>query len=140
MKGHLHVAQWLLTVKPDIHISMWNEYAFRYACQYGHLAVAQWLLTVKPDINISAENEDAFRWACYKGHLDVSQWLLKTFTTHVFNCEEYHKVMKLVMEERRDLTRVFEEDLVKSVFHPTRVAYYLENHDYLIGIDEYNCI
>ena len=73
--GHLHVAQWLLQIKPDINISADNEYAFRWACYYGHLHVAQWLLQQKPTINISINNEYAFRWACFKGHLDVCQWL-----------------------------------------------------------------
>ena len=50
--GHLEVAQWLLTVKPNIDISANNEYAFCCVCEYGHLEVAQWLLSIKPDIYI----------------------------------------------------------------------------------------
>ena len=61
LKGHLHVAQWLLSVKPDINISADNEYAFRSACRKGNLQLAQWLLSVKPDINISDRDEEAFR-------------------------------------------------------------------------------
>ncbi len=74
--GHLQLAQWLISVKPNINISAENEDVFRYACSQGYLQVAQWLLSVKPDINISAKNEDAFRWACHNGYLQVAQWLL----------------------------------------------------------------
>ena len=74
--GCLHVAQWLLSVNPDINISARNEEAFRWACLNGHLHVAQWLLSVKNDINISADNEYAFRCSCSKGYLKIAQWLL----------------------------------------------------------------
>ena len=43
--GHLEVAKWLLSVKPDIDIS---NHAFCYACLNGHLEVAKWLQTLKP--------------------------------------------------------------------------------------------
>lgn len=80
LKGHLEVAQWLISVKPDIvissHISSHDERVFRMSCHNGHLELAQWLLSVKPDINISANNEYAFCRACYNGHLKVAQWLL----------------------------------------------------------------
>jgi len=75
-KGYLSLAQWLLSVKPNIIISARNEEAFRYACGNGHLSVAQWLLSVEPTINISAYNEQAFMYACGRGHLLVAQWLL----------------------------------------------------------------
>ena len=61
--------------KQHIHISLLNEYAFRWACHNGHLNIAQWLYEIKPTIDISAFNENAFRWACKNGHLDVTQWL-----------------------------------------------------------------
>ena len=71
--GHLHVAQWLLQIKPTINVSTDNEYAFRWACGNGHLHVAQWLLQINPTI----DNEFAFQWACVYGHLHVAQWLLQ---------------------------------------------------------------
>ena len=46
--GHLLVAQWLLTVNPDLHLSVWGESAFCQACHNGHLDIAQWLLDVHP--------------------------------------------------------------------------------------------
>jgi len=48
MKGHLHVAKWLLQVKPNINISAQKEDAFRWACLCKHLPVAQWLQSLMP--------------------------------------------------------------------------------------------
>ena len=58
--GHLEVAKWLLSVKPDINSLEYNLY-YRYynnyspldgACENGHLEVVMWLHSVEPDINI----------------------------------------------------------------------------------------
>jgi ankyrin repeat protein len=76
LNGHLHVAKWLLSIKPTINISALNEEVFRWSCSNGQLHVAQWLLSVKPDIVISYFNECAFRWACNNNQLHVAQWLL----------------------------------------------------------------
>jgi hypothetical protein len=73
----LDIAQWLLSVKPDIDISVENEYAFTKTCENGHLDIAQWLLSVNPHTDISVENEYAFRWACENGHFSVAKWLLQ---------------------------------------------------------------
>ena len=75
-RGQLEVAQWLLSVKPDIDISSQHNYAFRFACCFGHLEVAQWLFSVKKTIG---NKEAAFRLACAKGHLNVAQWLLSVW-------------------------------------------------------------
>lgn len=74
--GHLDVAQMILSTKPDINISVNDEYVFRWACTNGHSTVIEWLLSMKSDINISANNEYAFRYACWSGHLKIAQWLL----------------------------------------------------------------
>ena len=65
--NHLHIAQWLLRIKPTINILGDNEAAFRHACECGHLHIAQWLLQIKPTINISADDDYAFRYACENG-------------------------------------------------------------------------
>ena len=72
--GHLEFAQWLLSVEPNINISIY-ECAFYCTCGNGHLEVAQWLLSLKPNINISSNSNYAFRYACEYGHLKVEQWL-----------------------------------------------------------------
>ena len=38
-QGHLHVAKWLLSIKPDINVSAENELAFRWACKIGRAHV-----------------------------------------------------------------------------------------------------
>ena len=74
--GHIEIAQWLLSVKPTIDISIEGESTFQFTCMNGHIEIAQWLLSVKPTIDISAKDETAFQLACKKGHLKVAQWLL----------------------------------------------------------------
>lgn len=74
-RGHLDVAQWLYSVKPELDISSAKNYAFRSAFIHGHLEVAQWLYSVKPDMDMVAFR-DAFRHACDRGYLSMAQWLL----------------------------------------------------------------
>ena len=49
--GYLDIAEWLLKIKPDINISVRNDYAFRHACSNGFINVAKWLLEIKPSID-----------------------------------------------------------------------------------------
>jgi hypothetical protein len=74
-KGHLHVAQWLFSVKPDIDISACCEYAFRNASYNGHLHVAQWLLKIKPNIDIAFYNH-VFSYNLLYGDSHFALWLL----------------------------------------------------------------
>jgi hypothetical protein len=46
--GHLHVAKWLLEIKPDIVISAENNNAFFSACRYKNDDVALWLSNLEP--------------------------------------------------------------------------------------------
>jgi uncharacterized protein len=93
--GHLEVAKWLLSVKPDIEISdsHWyysDEYCpLDGACENGHLEVAKWLLSVKPDIDITDNfnNENAFWYACAGGHLEIAKWLL-SINTDIKNSDD----------------------------------------------------
>jgi hypothetical protein len=73
--GQLEVAQWLLTIAPNIQISDEYEDAFRWSCMNGHLHVAQWLLSVEPKINISACKDSAFMLSCENNRTIVAQWL-----------------------------------------------------------------
>lgn len=75
--GHIHVAQWLYTLKPEIvnSESDWDEYAFRWACHNGYLDVAQWLFSVKTNINMKPYFHDIFLFVCMNGHLELAKWL-----------------------------------------------------------------
>ena len=42
--GHLEIAQWLLTLYPDMNISIESDLVFRYTCLRGQLHIAKWLL------------------------------------------------------------------------------------------------
>lgn len=74
-EGHLDLAQWLLSVKPDIRISTKEEWLFKIVCMKCYFHVAQWLLSVEPNINISEGNNYLFYDACTRNQLDVVQWL-----------------------------------------------------------------
>ena len=74
--NQIDTAKWLFTLKPDINISVDDEF-FRLTCAKDHLELAKWLLTIKPDIDISAENEYVFMMACSNGHIDIAKWLLE---------------------------------------------------------------
>ncbi len=43
------VAQWLLTIKPDIDIRTHNDCAFINACVHGNKDIADWLISLRPD-------------------------------------------------------------------------------------------
>jgi len=66
----------LISIKPDINISVNDEYVFITACQNGRLKFAQWLLQLNPDIDISANSEDAFVDACRNNCLSVAKWFV----------------------------------------------------------------
>ncbi len=70
-KGHLQIAQWLFTSKPNIDISFVHERAFIRACASGYLQIAQWLYNLRLEmdnpIDISIDDEIAFRASCARG-------------------------------------------------------------------------
>lgn len=70
--GKLNVAQWILSITPEINISKFAEGAFPGAVAEGRLDVAKWLLSVKPDIDITA---GAFRIALIHDHVEMAQWI-----------------------------------------------------------------
>ena len=74
--GHLEVAQWLFSIKPDIDISANNEYIFKEVISRGYLEMAKWLFSVKPDINITNNINNAFKNACVYNRWEIVQWLL----------------------------------------------------------------
>jgi len=79
VKGQLHIAKWLLQIKPNINISVHNEEAFRCACESGHLHVAQWLLQIKPTINVFINDHSAFKHACIRNKWLVVKWLCELY-------------------------------------------------------------
>ena len=75
IKGHLHVAKWLLSKYPHITNS---ETTFRDSCANGHLEVAQWIYSLPHgDFDLSDHRYlyHALFWACMNGHLEVAKWL-----------------------------------------------------------------
>ena len=91
MHGHLHVAQWIHKIIPNIS----NKCAFHVACVYGHLHVAQWIHGLASSIELERTFHsdyihrltnavqrkyettiyaDTLRDVCTNGHLHVAQW------------------------------------------------------------------
>ena len=70
--GHLHIAQWLFHMNPNIIIigTVITD-AYCAACERGHLHVAQWLYHIYP----ACINHSVISRVCYWGHLEVAQWL-----------------------------------------------------------------
>ena len=96
--GHLELAKWLVSVKPNIKFSFSKEIfppydrdALRFACKNGHLEVAKWLISIENEVVVcndeierrmntvenssSFEKNNAFIISCKNGHLEVAQWL-----------------------------------------------------------------
>ena len=88
-EGHLKIAIQLLEIKPDIDISIENDYAFRMACQEGHIKVAKWLFKINSYINISIENDYAFRMSCIRGNIKIIKWIYK-LNPFIYMDEEYY--------------------------------------------------
>lgn len=76
MNGHLHVAQWLMSIHPTIRVSADADFAFRMACANGAFALVQWLLATFRGICVASEQHHAFRSACYNGHVEVVRLLV----------------------------------------------------------------
>jgi len=71
--GHLEVAQWLLTVKPDINISVDNDIAFRTACHTGCSEVAEWLQSLNPYLYV-IKRKHGFRLGYYIRTKEQAKW------------------------------------------------------------------
>ena len=75
VKGHVHVAQWLMTLDWDWRKRLQSDFA--HACACGQLAVAFMLLALG-DVDIHANNDAAFRGACANPSAHhVARWLIR---------------------------------------------------------------
>lgn len=72
--GHLEIAQWILSLNPDIDVYVNYQRLFNNVCVAGHLTIAEWLLFVKPTVLVTFHT--AFYNACVFGHLKVAKWVL----------------------------------------------------------------
>ena len=74
-KGYIEIAKWLINIKPNINVSIKDEYAFRMACKNGHYNIIRWLIYIKPTIDVSILDNDAFVNACYNNHIEIMRYL-----------------------------------------------------------------
>lgn len=75
--NNIELPKWLLTIKPDINISIGDEWAFRNACTFGKLDIAKWLLQIKPNIDIVIRNNYSFCFSCIENQIEIVKWLLE---------------------------------------------------------------
>ena len=96
-------------------------------------------LTVNPNaINIISNNLDKINWDLLtlnpnaihllKKNQDKIDWYWFSENPCIFDLD-YKKI-----EER---INVFKEDLMKKIYHPDKLWYYIEKYNYDIGSDEY---
>jgi len=103
-KGHLKVAQWLLSISNNkININSLNDLAFRLACINGKIEVAQWLLSIPNNkININVNNDQVFRYANANLDFKILQWLIKIKYNKDIEIEElknksYKKIQRMII-------------------------------------------
>lgn len=84
--NHLHVAQWLLQIKPKLNISEANHFAFKSACQSKHLQLIKWICTLDP-FKYSFELYDDKSINGYISNCKkyTIQWLLYGFNNKGYN-------------------------------------------------------
>ena len=81
--GHLEVAKWLLQVKPDINISIDNEYAFRWTCANRQLNVAEWLQSLNPYLYVIEYDENG-NYTGYKiREKEEANWERRKYALHM---------------------------------------------------------
>ena len=81
--GHLHVAKWLLQIKPNINISAKNEHAFRWACKNGRIHVARWLSTLNSSYQVQIRNNNIISY-----HIKKQLPIDKTTIISINNIED----------------------------------------------------
>tara|TARA_B110000285_G_scaffold228013_1_gene290290 strand:+ start:2039 stop:2863 length:825 start_codon:yes stop_codon:yes gene_type:complete len=75
--GTIAQAKYLLSIHPNINISVNQEWIFRGICAENRLHVAKWMFHINPDINPRATTRPPFVLACESGNLELAQWLYK---------------------------------------------------------------
>jgi hypothetical protein len=75
--GHLHVVQWLLEIKPTIHISADDNAVFYHACFTGHMDVLKWLLSTGHPMELTPDDVKRGIELCQNS--EMIQWLSTTY-------------------------------------------------------------
>lgn len=75
--GHLHIAKYLLQLKPDLDVCLLLNTPAKTACENGQLHVVEWLLETNPNIIHISKHWTTFMFACINNHLHVAKWLFQ---------------------------------------------------------------
>jgi len=74
-KGNLKMSKLLMKLKPNIDISMNDEFVFRYSC--NKITMLKWLLKIKPIIHISVKNNEVFTHSIYLTQIKTTNYCLQ---------------------------------------------------------------
>ena len=96
-QGHIHVAKWLLNIKPDINFLQFVESVFQFTCigkpDKTLIDVAKWLVSIEPTIGVyilrqRVNYKKMFKNAC-KYRFELAQFLFDTKTeVRKYACKE----------------------------------------------------
>jgi ankyrin repeat protein len=94
--GHVHVAKWLLSIKPNINFLQFIKSVFKEACLGEPLIdIAKWLISIEPTANVDkfrkyVDYKKLFKYAC-KHNFELAQFLFDTKTeVHEYARDERH--------------------------------------------------
>ncbi len=102
--NQLHIAEWLLTIEPEIKVSVVDEYIFRYSCAKGNLDVIKWLYTKNPYMNISTYSHFGFKHACINNHIHIVEWLCSLNVNYRVECAK-NKITKWFIDDVEYINR-----------------------------------
>jgi hypothetical protein len=98
------VAQWLLSVKPDIDISAQDNHAFCSAWYKGHLEVAKWLQTLKPYLYVIEYDENG-KYSGFKVRSkEEANWENRKYALHLTLQEETNIMYHLPIDIAKSVT------------------------------------
>jgi hypothetical protein len=73
--NHTDIILWLLSLNRFIDVHMYDELAFRLACETGNLDLARHYYYNYSPIDVTIKDHIAFTSACKRKHNDVAEWL-----------------------------------------------------------------
>jgi ankyrin repeat protein len=98
-QGHVHVAKWLLNIKPDINFLQFVESVFQFTCigkpDKTLIDVAKWLVSIEPTVDVYTfrtyvNYKKLFKYAC-KHNFELAQFLFDTKTeVHEYARKDEH--------------------------------------------------
>ena len=87
------MAQWLLSVKPDINISAEDDWAFLNACEMCHLEVAKWLQSLNPYLYVIKYDYNGNYAGCKIRSKEEANWEKRKYALHMMTKQDNTKIL-----------------------------------------------